>query len=229
MGELHLERSSPYTGKEWTDNNRQRDNRQLKHRAEGEVRTVPCPPELTRLLQAHLASSEPTPRGVCFTVSGGRAGVDHLHPGLGSGSANGLHPGASTSRRWQSGRTTCVTRRSRPGSTVECRPPRSPSGLAIAWLCCWRFTRSASRASTRLPRDESMKRSAGRPLPTPFVDTHWTQMVVVGRCWPVTAGRCSIARSASAQVKRTIHLVRGVPPAGLEPATHGLGNRRSIL
>ena len=53
-GELHLERSSPYAGREWTDNNSQRDDRQLKHRAEGEVRTVPCPPELTRLLQAHL-------------------------------------------------------------------------------------------------------------------------------------------------------------------------------
>jgi len=38
----------------WTDSGAARDRRQLKHRAVGDGRTVPCPPELTELLHAHL-------------------------------------------------------------------------------------------------------------------------------------------------------------------------------
>lgn len=53
-GELHLERAEPYAGKEWTDSGKNRDDRQLKQRARGETRTVPCPPELTALLHAHI-------------------------------------------------------------------------------------------------------------------------------------------------------------------------------
>ncbi len=55
-GELHLERAEPHVGKEWTDSGNNRDSRQqLKHRARGEGRTVPCPPELTAHLHAHMA------------------------------------------------------------------------------------------------------------------------------------------------------------------------------
>jgi integrase len=54
-GELHLDRAEPFAGKEWTDSGKSRDDReQLKHRLPGEGRTVPCPPELTVLLQDHL-------------------------------------------------------------------------------------------------------------------------------------------------------------------------------
>lgn len=53
-GELVLERSRPDAGKEWTDSGRQRDERQLKHRAKGETRRVPSPPELTALLNEHV-------------------------------------------------------------------------------------------------------------------------------------------------------------------------------
>jgi integrase len=53
-GELHLERATPYAGKEWTDSGRNRDERPLKQRAVGESRTVPSPPDLTALLQEHL-------------------------------------------------------------------------------------------------------------------------------------------------------------------------------
>jgi integrase len=53
-GELHLEEVEPYAGKDWTDSGRNRDKRlQLKQRAVGEGRTVPCPPELTKLLHEH--------------------------------------------------------------------------------------------------------------------------------------------------------------------------------
>lgn len=53
-GEILLEQSSPYAGAVWTDDGEDRDHRQLKHRAVGEVRPVPCPPALTALLHQHL-------------------------------------------------------------------------------------------------------------------------------------------------------------------------------
>jgi integrase len=63
-GEIHLHRATPFTGRAWTDTGDLYDERQLKHRAEGESRTVPCPPELVALLQEHLR---------CFrTDDGGR-------------------------------------------------------------------------------------------------------------------------------------------------------------
>jgi integrase len=55
-GELLLESSSPVAGPAWTDSGRRREERPLKHRARGETRIVPCPPALTALLHAHLAS-----------------------------------------------------------------------------------------------------------------------------------------------------------------------------
>lgn len=53
-GELILEASTPAAGASWTDSGRRREERQLKHRARGETRVVPCPPALTALLHAHL-------------------------------------------------------------------------------------------------------------------------------------------------------------------------------
>jgi integrase len=53
-GELHLDRAEPHAGREWTDSGQNRDDRQLKQRAVGEGRIVPCPPELTALLQEHI-------------------------------------------------------------------------------------------------------------------------------------------------------------------------------
>lgn len=53
-GELHLRNASPDVGREWTDDGKERESRQLKHRADGETRIVPIHPELVRLLHAHL-------------------------------------------------------------------------------------------------------------------------------------------------------------------------------
>lgn len=53
-GEFVLEGASPHAGKEWTDNGTNRDDRQLKHRGRGDVRRVPVPPMLAKLLTAHL-------------------------------------------------------------------------------------------------------------------------------------------------------------------------------
>ncbi|MEV8442907.1 tyrosine-type recombinase/integrase [Actinosynnema sp. NPDC051121] len=53
-GELIIDTAEPHAGKEWTDSGANRDRRQLKQRARGETRTVPCPPELTALLHLHI-------------------------------------------------------------------------------------------------------------------------------------------------------------------------------
>jgi integrase len=54
-GELHFRLVAPEVPRDWTDDGSQREQRhQLKHRAEGEERRVPCPPAATRLLRAHI-------------------------------------------------------------------------------------------------------------------------------------------------------------------------------
>ncbi len=65
-GKFHLETAEPHAGKEWTDNGRTRDRRQLKHREKGVVRTVPCPPELTALIWEHLDTYGLAPDGRLF-------------------------------------------------------------------------------------------------------------------------------------------------------------------
>jgi integrase len=71
-GELVLESSTPAAGASWTDSGRRREERQLKHRARGETRVVPCPPALTAMLHAHLESFGNGRDGLLFSgVRGG--------------------------------------------------------------------------------------------------------------------------------------------------------------
>jgi integrase len=65
-GELHIEIAEPHAGKEWTNSGKNRDRRQLKQRAVGEGRTVPCPPELTALLHQHIETFGTAPDGRLF-------------------------------------------------------------------------------------------------------------------------------------------------------------------
>ena len=44
-GSFHLDEATPHVGGRWTDSGTPRDHRQLKSRAAGEGRPVPCPPE----------------------------------------------------------------------------------------------------------------------------------------------------------------------------------------
>lgn len=67
MGELHVETATPHAGREWTNSGQVRDERQLKHRPVGEVRPVPCPPELTAILHEHLAAFGTDAGGRLFT------------------------------------------------------------------------------------------------------------------------------------------------------------------
>lgn len=64
-GRLILSCGDPEIAARWTDDG-QRKARQLKHRARGTVRPVPCPPELVALLRAHLQEPGPAPDGRLF-------------------------------------------------------------------------------------------------------------------------------------------------------------------
>jgi integrase len=65
-GEFILERAEPHAGKEWTDSGKNRDRRQLKQRAIGEVRRVPCPPTLTATIRWHIGEFGLGPGGRLF-------------------------------------------------------------------------------------------------------------------------------------------------------------------
>ncbi len=52
-GWLRLSRSNPSVGGLWTDGGR-RQERQLKHRARGDIRMVPCAPALAEILRHHV-------------------------------------------------------------------------------------------------------------------------------------------------------------------------------
>ncbi|MEV4080793.1 tyrosine-type recombinase/integrase [Nonomuraea fuscirosea] len=71
-GELHLTAATPFAGREWTDDGALREKRALKHREEGVIRIVPCPPPLTKLFRAHLAEFGTGPDGRLFAgIRGG--------------------------------------------------------------------------------------------------------------------------------------------------------------
>jgi integrase len=71
-GELLLSETAPIAGAAWTDSGRRRDNRQLKQRAKGDVRSVPTPPQLTERLRTHLETFGTTSDGRLFrNLTGG--------------------------------------------------------------------------------------------------------------------------------------------------------------
>ncbi|GAA5045622.1 integrase [Thermocatellispora tengchongensis] len=78
-GELHFAAATPFAGREWTDDGSLYEERALKHRAEGQTRTVPCPPPLTKLFRAHLTEFGTGPGGRVFMgVRGGElAGITY--------------------------------------------------------------------------------------------------------------------------------------------------------
>jgi integrase len=65
-GELLFDQSCPSVGTAWSDSGTRRELRQLKHRAKGDTRSAPCPPELTQLLHDHLATHGTDAEGRLF-------------------------------------------------------------------------------------------------------------------------------------------------------------------
>ena len=65
-GTLYLHGSAPTVGAGFSRSGRRRDPRELKHRARGAVRPVPCHPALTRYLRGHIGQFGTAPDGRLF-------------------------------------------------------------------------------------------------------------------------------------------------------------------
>lgn len=71
-GKVILHRASPEIDRQWSDKGSRREDRPLKHRAAGETRPVPMPPELVRIIIDHLDRFPSDSSGRIFTgVRGG--------------------------------------------------------------------------------------------------------------------------------------------------------------
>ena len=70
-GRIDLAASASRAGTAWTDHGTARQERGLKHRADHETRTIPIPPELVRLLRAHIKRYGTTPDGRIFQTARG--------------------------------------------------------------------------------------------------------------------------------------------------------------
>lgn len=115
-GDIHLDGARPFAGKEWTDTGEARDARQLKHREVGETRTVPCPPELTALLHAHLDCYGTAPDGRLFV---GPRRADYL-------------PTRTVTLTWQRARSAALSRDAAASPLA-----RTPYDLRHAAVSTW--------------------------------------------------------------------------------------------
>lgn len=113
-GELQLRSATPDAGAEWTDDGSAREQRQLKHRPEGDSRIVPVHPELTRLLRDHLD---------LFGISDGR---------LFSGVRGGELPTITYRRAWIKARQAALTPAEQASPLA-----RRPYDLRHACLSTW--------------------------------------------------------------------------------------------
>jgi integrase len=103
-GRIDLAASASRAGTAWTDHGTERQERGLNHRADNETRTIPIPPELVRLLRAHIKRYGTTLRRAGLPDRPGRhpAGL-RLQRGLDRGPQAGTHP-RPAARRSRSGR-----------------------------------------------------------------------------------------------------------------------------
>ena len=91
-GRIDLATSEPRAGRDWTDHGTARQARGLKHRAAGEVRSIPIPPALVALLRAHLKAYGTSPDGRLFRTARGRPLQDSAYSAV-----------------WQAARTAVLT------------------------------------------------------------------------------------------------------------------------
>jgi integrase len=70
-GRIVLAASASRAGRSWTDHGTARQERGLKHRAAHETRTIPIPPDLVKLLRAHIRRYGTTPDGRIFQTARG--------------------------------------------------------------------------------------------------------------------------------------------------------------
>jgi integrase len=115
-GELHLRHATPDAGSEWSDDGSMREQRQLKHRAEGgDSRIVPTHPELTEILRDHIEQFCTAPDGRLF-----------------GGVRGGELPTITYRRAWIKARQAALT------ATEQASPlARRPYDLRHACLSTW--------------------------------------------------------------------------------------------
>lgn len=147
--EVLIHTATPAVGKQCTDPGEIHEPRELKGRAEGETRTVPGHPALTRILRQHIADEQVRPGDLLFQDENG-----------------GILAGSVIRRAWRSARrvvlprtcstrppggacTTTGTRASRSGSTTASRPPGWRSGPGTASPCSCPLVPAASTGSCR--------------------------------------------------------------------------------
>ncbi|WP_433467021.1 tyrosine-type recombinase/integrase [Spirillospora sp. CA-128828] len=115
-GEIVVRKAAPFAGRDWTDDGALREERSLKHRAEDETRPVPCPPELTRILRAHLAEFTDGPAGRVFY-----------------GVRSGELPNITYRRAWRRARTDALTADQAASPLAE-RPYDLRHACVSTWL-----------------------------------------------------------------------------------------------
>ena len=114
-GELALNLSDPSTAAQWTDGG-QRQRRQLKHRAQEEVRFVPVVPQLVALLRGHLDRFGTAPDGRLFRGEYGGPVSDSVY-----------------GRLWQRARTAALTT-DEQASPLAGRPYDLRHAAVSTWL-----------------------------------------------------------------------------------------------
>jgi len=115
-GRLVLVETAPHAGREWTDDGEARDAHGLKHRAHGETRRVPIPPELVALLRRHKATHGTTPDGRLFQSARG-----------------GYLPEADYGRIWKAARQAVLTP-AQVASPLAGRPYDLRHAAVTLWL-----------------------------------------------------------------------------------------------
>jgi integrase len=114
-GTLYLHGNAPTVGAGWSRSGRRRDPRQLKHRAEGEVRPVPCHPALTRYLRQHIQEFGTAPDGRLFRGERGGDLSESVYQRAWQGPGCWRSPRLWQPPRSPDGRTTCGTHACPPG------------------------------------------------------------------------------------------------------------------
>lgn len=116
-GRLDLSETATRAGRAWTDSGEAHDVRGLKHRAADDMRPVPIPPELVRLLRQHLADHG--------TAADGRLFRGKRHEGFLSESTYGPI--------WKRARTAALTEAKAASKLAE-RPYDLRHGGVSLWL-----------------------------------------------------------------------------------------------
>ncbi|MFC8675651.1 hypothetical protein ACFUEN_23620 [Streptomyces griseorubiginosus] len=113
--ELMIHTATPEVGKQWTDTGEIHERRDLKGRAEGDTRSVPGHPALTRILRQHIEDEGLKPGELLF-----------------QGESGGILAGSVIRRAWRSARQAALAPQSstrRPASVCTTSgTPASPNG-----------------------------------------------------------------------------------------------------